>query len=61
MGINFHELSEQWSEVNNYTDKSRKSHTEIITYRIYPDQMYTAGEYTIQINFDIRFDGFPWN
>jgi hypothetical protein len=59
-GINFHVLGEQWQLVNTYTDRANRQHTETITYRLYPDRIYTAGQYTVQIKFDARWNAWPW-
>lgn len=59
-GVNFYDLSGQWQLVNTYNDRANRQHTESITYRLYPDQLYTAGQYTVQINFDARWSGLPW-
>ncbi len=60
-GVNFHELTERWVFVNTYIDQSFRPRIERISYRLYPDRIYSAGQYTVQIKFDARWTNFPWN
>lgn len=59
---NFQQFSQEWVWVNSYLDKDNKPYEETIAYRLYPEigQSLPAGLYTVRIEFDVRWQFFPW-
>jgi hypothetical protein len=61
-GRNFQQFSQEWVLVNSYIDSDNKPYEETITYRLYPEtgQSLPAGLYSVRIEFDVRWQFFPW-
>ncbi len=65
-GVNFYRLTNQWTLVNTYpyngTNRNNRDYTENITYRFYIDGgILPAGDFTVQVEYDVRWTAPPWN